>query len=138
MVLGDRKIFVDLQEIVLVIKCKITQANDAYLRARSEAANRDTLYFVNHTLHSLLSECTVSANIIKMSTTEGNYAPKDFSETQFFHGKSAKNTWLVCQGFNYEEEPQKVDGAHNRATDVGERKALVVEATFFGKPHVTF
>ena len=138
MVLGDRKIFVDLQVIVLVIKCKITQANDAYLRARSEAVNRNTIYFVNNTLHSLLPECTVSANIIKISITKVNYAPKDFIETKFFYGQSAKNTWLVCQGFNYEEKPQKVDGAHNRATDVGERKALVVEATFFGKPHVTF
>ena len=66
-----------------------------------------------------------------------NYAHKGFIETEFSHGDSAKNTWLVCQGYYYEDEPQKVDGADTRATDVGERKALVsqsVEATFIGKP----
>ncbi|XP_075250834.1 uncharacterized protein F54H12.2-like [Convolutriloba macropyga] len=136
-VLGDRNNFFDLQKIVLEIKCKITQANDAELRAGTEAANRDTPYFVNNTLHSLFSECTVSANGIKISNTNGNYAHKGFIETEFSHGDSAKNTWLVCQGYYYEDEPQKVDGADTRATDVGERKALVsqsVEATFIGKP----
>ena len=57
--------------------------------------------------------------------------------TEFSHGDGAKNTWLVCQGYYYEDEPQKVDGADTRALDVGERKALVsqsVEATFIGMP----
>ena len=119
------------------IKCKITQANDADLRAGTEAADRDTPCFVNNTLHSLFSECTVSANGFEISNTNGNYAHKGFIETDFSHGDSAKNTWLVSQGYYYEDEPQKVDGADTRATDVGERKTLVaqsVEATFIDKP----
>ena len=95
-VLGDRNNFIDLQKIVLEIKCKITQANDADLRAGTEAANRDTPYFVNNTLHSLFSECTVSANGIKISKTNGNYAHKGFIEIEFSHGDSAKTLgWSV-------------------------------------------
>ena len=93
--------------------------------------------FVNNTLHSVFSECTVSAIGIKISNTNGNYAHKGFIEAEISHGDSAKNTWLVCQRYYYEDEPQKVDGADTRATNVGERKALVaqsVEATFIGKP----
>ena len=136
-VLDDRKNFIDLQKTVLEIKCKITQANDADLRAGTEAANRDTPYFVNNTLHSLFSECTVSDNGTKILNINGNYAHKGFIGTEFCHGDSAENTWLVCQGYYYEDEPQKVDGADTRATDVGELKTLVAqsfEATFIGKP----
>ena len=38
-VICDRNNFIDLQKIVLEIKCKITQANDADPRAGTEAAN---------------------------------------------------------------------------------------------------
>ena len=107
------------------IKCKIIQANNADLRAGTDAANRDTPYFVNNTFHSLFSECTVSANGIKISNTNGNYEHKGLIETECFHGDSAENTWLVCQEYYYEDEPQKVDSTDTRATDIGERKALV-------------
>ena len=52
-------------------------------------------------------------------------------------GKTAINTWLVCQGYYYEDEPAKIDGNDVRAEDVTERKALVAnsnENCFIGKP----
>ena len=56
-------------------------------------------------LHSLFSDCTVSANGLKISNANGNYAHKSFIETEFSHNKDAKNTWLACQGYSYEENP---------------------------------
>ena len=122
---------------ILEIKCKITLADVADQRAETEVANVDILYFMNNSLHSLFSECTVSANGFKIYNTNGNYAHKGFIETEFSDGESVKNTSLFCQGSCYEDEPQKFNDAHTRATDVGERKELVaqlVEATFIGMP----
>ena len=88
-------------------------------------------------LRSFFSECTVFANGVKISNTNGNYAHKAFIETEFSSGKTAKNTWLVCQGYYYEDEPAKIDETDGRADDVVARKALVVnsqENYFIGKP----
>ena len=136
-VVGDRNNFIDLQKIILEIKCKIKRSDNSNLRTGTDAAGRDTPYFVNNTLHSLFSDCTVSANGLKISNSNGNYAHKAFIETEFSHSSAAKDTWLVCQGYYFEDEPNKIDGADNRATDVAARKALVaqsVEATFIGRP----
>ena len=97
-VLGDRNKFIDLQKLLLEIKCKISRNNDGDLRTGTDAINTDGSYFSNNALHSLFSECTVSANDVRISNTNGNYADKAFIETEFSSRKSAKNTWLVCQG----------------------------------------
>ena len=52
-------------------------------------------------------------------------------------GKTAKNTWLVYQGYYYEDEPAKTDCTDGRADDVAARKGLVAnsqENYFTGKP----
>ena len=87
-------------------------------------------------LHSLFSECTVSANGLKISNANGNYAHKSFIETLFSHNKDAKDTWLACQGYSYEENP----GALSTG-EVNTRKDLVrqsSECTFYGKVAVDF
>ena len=94
--LGDRNNFIDLQKLFLEIKCKISRNNEGDLRAGTDATNTDAPYFSNNALHSLFSECTVSANGVKISNTNGNYAHKAFIKTEFSSGKTAKNTWLVC------------------------------------------
>ena len=58
-VAGDRNNFIDLQNIFLEVKCKIVQLSDAP-------------YFCNNVLHSLFSDCTVSANGLKISNANGN------------------------------------------------------------------
>ena len=75
--------------------------------------------------------------VFKISGTNGNYAHKAFNETEFLSGKTEKNTWLVCQGFFYEDEPAKIDSTDGRADDVVARKALVAnsqENYFIGNP----
>ena len=136
-VLGDRNNFIDLQKILLEVKCKITQNNDVDLRTGADAAGTDAPYFSNNALLSLFSECTVSANGVKISNTNGNYAHKAFIETEFSSSRTAKGTWLVCHGYYFENEPQKIDGQDDRAEDVTARKALVADSLenyFIGKP----
>ena len=65
-VAGDRNNFFDLQKILLEIKCKIVQASEADLKydagAAADVTKTDAPYFCNNVLHSLFSDCTVSAN----------------------------------------------------------------------------
>ena len=112
---------------VLVWKpAQTVRSNGNELRTHAtEAENRDTPYFVNNPLSSLFSECTLSLNGEKISTTNANFAHKSFIETEFSYGNDAKKTWLACQGYFYEENLSAIDGAGRRADDVTERKVLV-------------
>ena len=139
-VAGDRNNFIDLQKIFLEVKCKIVQSSEANLKydgtAAADVTKTDAPYFCNNVLHSLFSDCTVSANGLKISNANGNYAHKSFIETEFSHNKDAKNTWLACQGYSYEENPGAL-----LTTEVNRRKALVRqsnECTFYGKVAVDF
>ena len=78
----------------------------------------------------------MSANGLKISNANGNNAHKSFIEAELSHNKDAKNTWLACQGYSYEENP----GALSTG-EVNTRKALVrhsAECTFYGKVAVDF
>ena len=91
------------------IKCKIVQGSEADLKydagAAADVTKTDAPYFGNNVLHSLFSDCKVSANGLKISNANGNYAHKSFIETEFSHNKDAKATWLASQGYSYEENP---------------------------------
>ena len=83
-VVGDRTNFIDLQNIYLEVKCRILQANGNNLRHdATDASLTDSPCFVNKTLHSLFSDCTVSANGFKILSSNGYYAPKAFLEIVF-------------------------------------------------------
>ena len=75
-VFGDRNDSTNLQKLLTEIKYKIFQNNDGGLRTGTEAANTDAQYLSKKALHSLLSECTASANFVKISITNENYAHK--------------------------------------------------------------
>ena len=81
------------------MKCKTTQTNELDLRTRDDAAGTDVLYFINNAVHSLLPECTVSADGVKISNINGNYAHKAFIEKELSSSRTAENIWLVCQGY---------------------------------------
>ena len=68
-------------------------------------AQQEKPTFVNNTLHSLFSDCNITAHGIKISSANGNYAHKAFIETEFSHNKEAKDTWLKYQGYTYEPDP---------------------------------
>ena len=118
-VAGDRNNFNDLQKIFLEIKCKIVQSSDADLKydntAAADVTKTDAPYFCNNVLRSLFSACTVSANGLKISSADGNYAHKSFIETEFSHNKDAKSTWLACQGYSYEANPGELQ--HPKSPD---------------------
>ena len=103
-VAGHRNNFIDLQKIFLEIKCKIVQASEADLKSDAGAAadvtKTDAPYYCNNVVHSLFSDCTVSANGLKISNANGNYAHKSFIETKFSHNKDAMAAWLACQGYS--------------------------------------
>ena len=95
-VAGDRNNFIDLQIIFLEVKCKIVQSSEADLRydagAATDVTMTDAPYCCNNVLHSLFSECTLSAKGLKISNANRNYAHKSFIEIEFSHNKDAKNT----------------------------------------------
>ena len=139
-VTGDRNNFIDLPKIFLEIKCKIVQGSQTNLKfdagAVADVTKTEAPYFCNNVLHSLFSDCTVSANGIKISNANGNYAHKKFIETEFSHNKDAKATWLAWQGYSYEENPGAIPAA-----EFNRRKALVrqsAEYTFYGNVAVDF
>ena len=133
-VAGDRNI-IDLKKNFLEIKCQMVQVSEADLKYDSGAAagktKLDAPYFCNNVIHSLSSDCTVSANGLKISNANGNNAHKSFIKTEFSHSKDAKATWLACQGNSYEDNPGAIATA-----EVNRRKALVrqpAECTFLWK-----
>ena len=100
-VVADRTIFIDLQNICLDVKGRILRPNGDKLEYDAgNAAATDAPFFVNNALHSFFSECSITANGIKISSANGNYAQKAFIKTEFSHNKEAKDTWLKCQGYS--------------------------------------
>ena len=92
-VVGDWNNFFDLQKIYLEIKCRIIQTDGTDLRYTHDDANASDLpYSANKLRHSLFSDCTVSANGIKISTANGHYAHESFIQTEISHGTDAKKT----------------------------------------------
>ena len=75
-VTGDRNNFIDLQKMFLEINCKSVQSSGADLKydgaATADTTRTDSPYFCNNVLHSLFSDCTVSANGLKISNANGS------------------------------------------------------------------
>ena len=97
-VLGDRNNFIDLQRTRLEIVLRVVQNNGNVLRTHAaDARVRDTPCFVNNPLSSLFSECTLSLNGEKISTTNANFAHRSFIQTKFSHGIDAKKSGLLAK-----------------------------------------
>ena len=47
----------------------------------------------------IISECTMSLNGEKISTTNAIFAHKSFIEIEFLHDNDAKKTWLAWEGY---------------------------------------
>ena len=114
------------------IVARIVQSNSNVLRTHAtEAGQRDTSYLVNNPLSSFFSECTMSLNGEKISTTNVNFAHKSFIETDFSQSNDAKKTWLACRGYCYEDNPYSNDCANGRAEDLVKRKRIVAASSVF-------
>ena len=95
---------------------------------QGDANASDFPYFAINILHSLFTDCTVSANGIKISTTNGHHAHKSFIETEFSHSTEAKKTSLKCQGYEYEENsvmiPAPISNTRKRTVQQSARISL--------------
>ena len=87
--LGDRNNFKDLQKILLAINC-ISRNNDGDLRKGCDAANTNAPYLSNKALHSFFSDCTVSANGVKIPNTNGTMRTKHSLKRSFLQEKLQK------------------------------------------------
>ena len=134
---GDRNNFVDLQKIYLEIRCKVTQSNGADLRYdNTDPTVSDSPFLVNNSLYSLFSDCTLSANGLKISNANSNFAHKSLIGTEFSNSKGAKDSWLKCQGYRFENNPGAIDAA-----DFTSQRELVRESReiwFYGPAGVDF
>ena len=92
---GDRNNFVDLQKIYLEIRCKVTQTNGADLRYdNTDPTVSDSPFLVNNSLYSLFSDCTLSANGLKISNANSNFAHKSFIGKNFLTAKKPRTHGL--------------------------------------------
>ena len=84
----------------LEIKCTIVQASEANLKcdagSATDVTKTDAPYFCNNLLHSLLSDCTVSANGIKFQTQTDIMLTKVSLKPNFLITKKLKQVgWHV-------------------------------------------
>ena len=96
----------------------------------------DSPFLVNNSLYSLFSDCTLTANVLKISNANSNFAHKSFIETKFSNSKGAKDPWLKCQGHRFENDPTSIDAA-----DFTSQRELVRESRktwFYGPAGVDF
>ena len=137
-VVGDRNNFINMEQIYLGLSCRINKADGSALSWHAtDADQQDKPVFVSNVLHSLFSDCEVYANGIKISSANGVYGHKAYLETEFSHTKAAKETWLKCQGYRYEETPDQVgDGSTIR--DLNELTRQSAIQTFYGRLSVDF
>ena len=64
------------------MKCRILKPNDHKLENDAcNAAATDLPFFVNNSLLSFFSECSITANGIKIPSANGNYVRKAFNDT---------------------------------------------------------
>ncbi len=105
---GEQNYFVDMNNIFLHLVVQIKNTDNTNLRYDAtdlDPGTSDLPKFVNNIMHSLFSECDVYANGIKISSANGLYGHKAYVETEMSHNMACKETWLKCQGFNYEADP---------------------------------
>ena len=134
---GERNNFVDLRKIFLKTRCKVTQVNGAELRYdNTDASVSNSPFLVNNSLYSVFSDCTLSANGLKISNANGNFAHKSFIGTEFSKSQGEKDSWLKCQGYRLDAAPGAING-----TEFTSHKELIRESkevSFFGPADVDF
>ena len=136
-VTGDQNNFLDLQHMYLQLSCSIHRQDGSALRYDEDTKGiSDEPKFVNNILHSLFSDCDVSANGIKISHANGLYGHKSYLETEMSHGIEAKGTWLACQGYNYERVPQTLTHADIANREEATRESAVIH--LYGRLSVDF
>ena len=119
----DRNIFIDLQEIYLLLKIRMKNGLQM-MGADDEAA------FVNNILHSLFSNCEVYFNNEQVYSSNGLYAHKALISTEFSGTKGVKESISYCHGYEYEPEPGDFQSAPIAGRFLDASSAI---QTYYGK-----
>ena len=87
-------------------RCKVTQSRGADLRYdKTDTTVSDSPFLVNNSLYSFFSESTLSANGLKILNA------KSFNGISFPNSKRAKESWLKCQGYRFENNSAAINAA---------------------------
>ena len=102
---GDRTSFIDFTKHligtrVLYCKSRIHQFKLCDWRRKS---TRHASFCQHYS--SLFSDCTVTAQGVKVSSAKWALCPQGLYWNWLFTQQGSKNTWLECQGYSYESNP---------------------------------
>jgi len=99
---GTGEDYIDCSNILLYVRAKITQANNANLAADSTAAP------VNLMLHSMFSQVDVALNGTLISSATNTYPYRSMLETLLSYGEDAKNSQLTSELY-YKDDAGRMD-----------------------------
>ena len=124
MVKGADQLYLDLNESLLLVHVKLTNAYNSDIAA-------DTVDPVNLTLHSLFSQMNVEFNGKPVSEPNHLYPYRAYLETLINYSKETQNTRLLCEGWT------KDTAEHMNVTDVtGANVGLRTRAGRFARSNV--
>ena len=134
-VLKENKDYIDLQETVLRIKCKIVNADYTAIPVPAKAGD-DHVSFVNNAMHSLFSDVILLINDKRVEGGDKMYPYKAYMNTVFRYSKETQEGQLFSVGF-IRDDATKMEDVSNAAflkrktwTDLGATKE------FIGKLHL--
>src|SRR5271167_706996 len=136
-VLKENKEYIDLQETVLRIKCKIVNADNTPIPAPAvNEAGNDHVAFVNNAMHSLFSDVMLLINDKRVEGGDRMYPYKAYMNTIFRFSKEVQDGQMFSVGY-IRDEATKMDDVTNSAflkrntyTDLGALKECMVETIF--------
>jgi hypothetical protein len=104
---GERNVYVDMRNMYLSVNVTVLAYDHAGAKTFKEITDggTDPALLVNNSLHSIFSNCEVSLQGEVIGTSNNLYGHKAFIETELSHPTECKETWLACQGYNYETDP---------------------------------
>lgn len=97
-VLKENKDYIDLQETVLRIKCKIVNADYTAIPAPVKAGD-DHVAFVNNAMHSLFNDVILLINDKRVEGGDKMYPYKAYMNSAFRYSKEAQEGQLFSVGF---------------------------------------
>ena len=100
-VTADNRNCVDLNCIFLNALVSLRMENGT----NKPVAADDQVVFANNLLHSLFVNCEIYLNGTPISNSNNFYAHAAFIETEYSLSSDCKNSWVKCQGYSYETNP---------------------------------
>jgi hypothetical protein len=89
-VLKENKDYIDLQETVLRVKCKIDMQYSIQALSSQEKAGADNIALTNNAMHSLFSDVILSINGKKIEGGDKMYPYKSYINSAFRYSKQAQ------------------------------------------------